>query len=182
MPTVARPEITRPGGAAVRPAEIVDAGPAAVDRFLEFFAARIANARTQAAYGRAVGQFLAWCEARRLGLAAVSPLHVAAYISGNLTGSASLTVVQSGSQLTITGSMTFFGETAELPAITGTINSTGFFTPTGGGFSSEAADPTCGTITTSSSTITFSGSSLRLVESASSEFCGTLSLSGTLTR
>ena len=78
--------------------------------------------------------------------------------------------------------MTFFGETAELPAITGTINSTGFFTPTGGGFSSEAADPTCGTITTSSSTITFSGSSLRLVESASSEFCGTLSLSGTLTR
>ena len=30
--------------------------------------------------GRAVGQFLAWCEARGLGLAAVSPLHVAAYI------------------------------------------------------------------------------------------------------
>ncbi len=27
-----------------------------------------------------MGQFLAWCEARRLGLAAVSPLHVAAYI------------------------------------------------------------------------------------------------------
>ena len=32
------------------------------------------------AYGRAVGQFLAWCEARGLGLTAVSPLHVAAYI------------------------------------------------------------------------------------------------------
>ena len=59
---------------------IVDAGPAAVERFLEFFAARIANARTRAAYGRAVGQFLAWCEARGLGLTAVSPLHVAAYI------------------------------------------------------------------------------------------------------
>ena len=80
MPTVARPEITRPGGAVVLPAVIVDAGPAAVERFLEFFAARIANARTRAAYGRAVGQFLAWCEARRVGLAAVSPLHVAAYI------------------------------------------------------------------------------------------------------
>ena len=80
MPTVARPEITRPGGAVVLPAVIVDAGPAAVERFLEFFAARIANARTRAAYGRAVGQFLAWCEARGLGLAAVSPLHVAAYI------------------------------------------------------------------------------------------------------
>ena len=49
-------------------------------RFLEFFAGRIANARTRAAYGRAVGQFLAWCEARGLGLDAVSPLHVAAYI------------------------------------------------------------------------------------------------------
>ena len=59
---------------------IVDAGPVAVARFLEFFAARIANRRTRAAYGRAVGQFLAWCEARGLALAAVSPLHVAAYI------------------------------------------------------------------------------------------------------
>ena len=80
MPTVARPEITRPGGAVMLPAVIVDAGPAAVERFLEFFAARIANARTRAAYGRAVGQFLAWCEARGLALTAVSPLHVAAYI------------------------------------------------------------------------------------------------------
>ena len=62
------------------PQLIVDAGPVAVARFLEFFAARIANRRTRAAYGRAVGQFLAWCEARGLALAAVSPLHVAAYI------------------------------------------------------------------------------------------------------
>ena len=38
------------------------------------------NRRTRAAYGRAVGQFLAWCEALGLALAAVSPLHVAAYI------------------------------------------------------------------------------------------------------
>ena len=59
---------------------IVDAGPAAVERFLEFFAGRIANARTRAAYGRAVGQFLGWCEARGLRLRDVSPLHVAAYI------------------------------------------------------------------------------------------------------
>ena len=80
LPPVARPETTRPGGAFVLPAVIVDAGPAAVERFLEFFAARIANARTRAAYGRAVGQFLAWCAARGLGLTAVSPLHVAAYI------------------------------------------------------------------------------------------------------
>ena len=41
------------------PQLIVDAGPAAVGKFLEFFAARIANRRTRAAYGRAVGQFWA---------------------------------------------------------------------------------------------------------------------------
>ena len=64
----------------VLPSLIVDAGPVAVARFLEFFAARIAHRRTRAAYGRAVGQFLAWCAARGLGLTAVSPLHVAAYI------------------------------------------------------------------------------------------------------
>ena len=64
----------------VLPRLIVDAGPVAVGKFLEFFAARIANRRTRAAYGRAVGQFLAWCEARGLGLTAVAPLHVAAYI------------------------------------------------------------------------------------------------------
>ena len=62
------------------PQLIVDAGPAAVEKFLDFFAARIANRRTRAAYGRAVGQFLAWCAARGLGLTAVAPLHVAAYI------------------------------------------------------------------------------------------------------
>ena len=77
----AEPVVVADGEAdVVLPALIVDAGPDAVARFLEFFAGRIANARTRAAYGRAVGQFLAWCEARGLGLAAVSPLHVAAYI------------------------------------------------------------------------------------------------------
>ena len=78
-PDIAHTELA-PRAALVLPRLIVDAGPVAVARFLEFFAARIANARTRAAYGRAVGQFLAWCEARGLALAAVAPLHVAAYI------------------------------------------------------------------------------------------------------
>ena len=69
-----------PRAALVLPPLIVDAGPVAVEKFLEFFAARIANRRTRAAYGRAVGQFLAWCAARGLALEAVAPLHVAAYI------------------------------------------------------------------------------------------------------
>ena len=77
---VARVALTDIARTALAPRLIVDAGPAAVEKFLEFFAARIANRRTRAAYGRAVGQFLAWCAARGLGLTAVSPLHVAAYI------------------------------------------------------------------------------------------------------
>ena len=84
MVRVALTDIARtaraPRAARVLPRPIVDAGPAAVEKFLEFFAARIANRRTRAAYGRAVGQFLAWCAARGLGLTAVAPLHVAAYI------------------------------------------------------------------------------------------------------
>ena len=81
VPAAAEPAIAPGGGAEiVLPQVIVDAGPLAVARFLEFFAGRIANARTRAAYGRAVGQFLGWCEARGLQLRDVSPLHVAAYI------------------------------------------------------------------------------------------------------
>ena len=81
VPAVTQPPVARTGTAAMAlPAVIVDAGPVAVERFLEFFAASIANGRTRAAYGRAVGRFLSWCAARGLGLRAIAPLHVAAYI------------------------------------------------------------------------------------------------------
>ncbi len=98
------------------------------------------------------------------------------------TGSGRMTVVQSGSQLTITGSMTFVGVTIQLPAITGNVNQTGFFSATSGGAASSVTDPTCGIITTTSSTLTFSGSTARYVENATTDFCGTLQISGTLTR
>ena len=78
---VTGPPVARAGSAAMAlPAVIVDAGPVAVERFLEFFAAQVANARTRAAYARAAGRFLSWCAARGLGLRAIAPLHVAAYI------------------------------------------------------------------------------------------------------
>ena len=80
VPAVAEPAVVTAGGGEIRPAAGDRRRGPAVERFLEFFAGRIANARTRAAYGRAVGQFLAWCEARGLGLGSVSPLHVAAYI------------------------------------------------------------------------------------------------------
>ena len=81
VPAVARLPAARTGSAGMAlPAVIVDAGPVAVERFLEFFAAQVANARTRAAYARAAGRFLSWCSARGLGLRAIAPLHVAAYI------------------------------------------------------------------------------------------------------
>ena len=74
VPAVTRPPVARTGTAGMAlPAVIVDAGPVAVERFLEFFAAQVANARTRAAYARAAGRFLSWCAARGLGLRARSP-------------------------------------------------------------------------------------------------------------
>ena len=78
---VTRSTIAVAGTAAIAlPQAIVEAGPVVVERFLEFFAGQIANDRTRAAYACAAGQFLDWCAARRLGLRAIAPLHVAAYI------------------------------------------------------------------------------------------------------
>ena len=74
------PAVARAGLPVALPAVIVDAGPAAVERFLEFFAAAVANDRTPAAYAQAAGPFLAWCAARGLALRQIAPLHVAAYI------------------------------------------------------------------------------------------------------
>jgi len=65
----------------VVPALIAAAGPRARSRFLEFFVARIRNPNTRRAYGRAVTDFLAWCEDNRVpSLAGVQPLHVGAWI------------------------------------------------------------------------------------------------------
>ena len=63
------------------PSLITRAGEAATVRFLEFFTVNIRNLNTRAAYGRAAGAFLCWCEDRGLDqLLQVQPVHVAAYI------------------------------------------------------------------------------------------------------
>lgn len=63
------------------PALIVGAGDRAAWRFLEFFTVHIRNANTRAAYSRAAGLFLRWCEEREISeLAAIKPMHVAGYI------------------------------------------------------------------------------------------------------
>ena len=63
------------------PALIAAAGDRAAYRFLEFFTAQIRNPNTRRAYVKAVGEFCAWLESRRLAsIAAVSSIHIAAYI------------------------------------------------------------------------------------------------------
>ena len=98
------------------------------------------------------------------------------------SGTARMTVVQAGSQLTITGSLTFSGATFQITAVTGTINRTGFFTPSRRSFTNRVSDPTCGTITPVDASLTFAGNTARYVENATTTFCGTLQLSGTLRR
>ena len=71
----------RQPAAPVLPALVTAAGDRAGIRFLEFFAATIRNPHTRRAYGRAVGEFLAWCEGVGVvSLAGVQPLHVASWI------------------------------------------------------------------------------------------------------
>jgi site-specific recombinase XerD len=65
----------------VLPAVVIASGNRAGSRFLEFFAANIRNPHTRRAYGRAVGEFLAWCESVGVtSLPDVQPLHVAGWI------------------------------------------------------------------------------------------------------
>lgn len=62
------------------PAIIQEAGPDASRRFIEFFTANIRNPNTRSAYAQAAGQFLEWCQARRLALKKLSPFLIAAYV------------------------------------------------------------------------------------------------------
>ncbi len=56
------------------------AGERARRAFPEFYFTHIRNDNTRRAYARAVGEFLAWSEARGLELAHIEPLVVAAYV------------------------------------------------------------------------------------------------------
>ena len=71
-----------PGGWQIEglPDIVLRAGPQAAERTVEFFTAQIRNPHTRAAYGTAVTRFFAWCDARGLELAQISPVAVAAYI------------------------------------------------------------------------------------------------------
>src|SRR6266700_2981787 len=70
--------------AAVLPVLVAVAGERAGTRFLEFFAANIRNPHTRRAYHRAAEEFLAWCARAGVpSIAAVQPVHVAAWIEAS---------------------------------------------------------------------------------------------------
>src|ERR1700719_4477421 len=90
-----RTEIIGDARAHVVPALIAAAGERASLRFLEFFAGQIRNPHTRRAYGRAVADFLAWCaDAGVSSIAAVQPLHVAAWIDAQTRERAAPSVKQ----------------------------------------------------------------------------------------
>lgn len=72
--------ITGTSSGPILPAIIADAGERAGKRFIEFFTATIRNGNTRRAYARAVGDFLDWCQHRRLTLLGIEPVDVATYI------------------------------------------------------------------------------------------------------
>jgi site-specific recombinase XerD len=89
--------LTRPAAVPtnVLPALITVAGERASIRFLEFFASTIRNSHTRRAYGRAVADFLAWCEDHGVAsITAVQPLHVASWIEIQTRTQAAPTVKQ----------------------------------------------------------------------------------------
>ena len=55
------------------PAILQRAGKAACFAADEFFSAQVSNPHTRRAYGRAVGRFLAWCDAQGIELSQVTP-------------------------------------------------------------------------------------------------------------
>ncbi|CAA9337312.1 MAG: hypothetical protein AVDCRST_MAG93-6463 [uncultured Chloroflexia bacterium] len=65
------------------PALILREGEDAARAYLNFFTAEIENDNTRAAYTKAIGQFLGWCEERGVSLKQVEPWMVATYIKAH---------------------------------------------------------------------------------------------------
>ena len=82
-----------PVGIGYLPVLVTAASKRASIRFLEFFASTIRNLHTRRVYARAVSDFLAWCQEHGVAsIAAVQPLHVAAWIEGQAQIRAATTV------------------------------------------------------------------------------------------
>lgn len=103
--------------------------------------------------------------------------------AGSVSGSMTVNVEQSGEQVTLSGTVQLLGQSRAFAAITGTVNNTGFFTLTGGGYSGSLDDPNCGEVTGLSESINFiENESLEIVENYTYQVCGMVSLKAVLHR
>jgi site-specific recombinase XerD len=83
LPSALAVVVHAPGGVSMPvPVIIAEAGEQAADATLEFFTARIPNAHTRQAYGRAVFAFCQWCAAHGVSLRAIKAATVSAYLHG----------------------------------------------------------------------------------------------------
>jgi site-specific recombinase XerD len=77
------------------PTLVIAGGADAAERFIDFFTSNIRNRHTREAYGRAVNDFLRWCEAHKVrSLAEVKALHVATWIEEQALEASAPTVKQ----------------------------------------------------------------------------------------
>ena len=90
--------VDAPGVSMAVPALIADAGEQAARATLEFFTARIPNAHTRRAYGRAVAAFCQWCHGQAVSLQALSAPTVSAYLAGLRDGGDGLSLAASSSR------------------------------------------------------------------------------------
>ena len=99
-------------------------------------------------------------------------------------GTGEIGVTQAGSTVTLIATWTFFDQTYQDPSVTGTISATGLFTRSGGEVQAPAADIAegCGSITSQTLTVSFSGNTMRYSDTEQTELCGQVGISGTLTR
>ena len=118
------------------------------------------------------------------------PLTITASLEGvvlvTLSGTMHITVVQAGAQLTITGSVSIFDETSVLEAVTGTVDATGRVTFPPDSLINAApipmGDDPCGALTPAPTRLTFAGTTAQLLQTATSDRCGSFEVVGTLTR
>ena len=94
------------------------------------------------------------------------------------TGSMRLIVEQAGSNVTISGSVTFLGVTTGITAVSGTIDATGYFMGTRSGLiDPDAALDTalCGRLRPASGSLTFSGGEVHFAALIQTDSCGPIS-------
>ena len=97
-------------------------------------------------------------------------------------GTGRLVVRQAGSELTVEGTMTFPTFSWSVPAKTGTISATGYFTSNTGGLVQLQRIAGCGFLRPLDASLTFAAGTARYVEDFTTDSCGSGQVSSDLVR